>query len=127
MTDVPDEWRPRMRELSLGPYDGTMYRWTFQNGSCWALVLFEGYSLHPRNIVGWACLTMEDEPYPVVGVYVDPEMRGNGYAGQLVASLLELARAYILEAGGEVAAVSSRFKRYPELIEGAGYEFREWE
>lgn len=124
MSDVPEEWKPRLRELSLGPYDGTMYRWTFQNGACWALVLFEGYALHPRNIVAWACLTCEDEPYPVVGVYVDPQTRGNGYAGQCVASLLELARGYIDD---EVAAVSARFKRYPTLIRGAGYKFREWE
>jgi len=132
MSDVPDDWKERLRELCLppgrmDPAGGTMYRWSHHDGSTWAYVAFEGPVVHPYFIQGWAAITFEEEPEPVLGVFVAPEHRGKGLARTLVTGTLELARAQITEYGGEVIAVSTRYPAYKTLIESAGFTHKDWE
>jgi GNAT superfamily N-acetyltransferase len=125
MSEVPASWKPRLRELSYGPYDGTMVRWTYHDGSTWTAILFEKDELEPQNIVGWAVFTLQEEPHPVIGVFTDPGYRGCGYASQLVEYLLEECAQYVPHE--RIYAVSANFAEYGELIEAAGFEHLEWE
>lgn len=119
-----------MRELSFGGYHGTMWRWTFQTGNCWAAVGFgcqpppAGYL--PSDMVGWACWTEEDEPHPVVGTYVDKTKRKYGYGSQLSRSLLD-SRKVRRHPGSIVYAVAANWPSWPALIQEAGFTFAPWE
>lgn len=118
MKKLPKEWKPRLRELSLGPYDGSMYRWTFHDGSTWAAVLFLG-----KEIVGWACLTEQEEEYPVVGIYISDQWRGIGLAEDLLVALLQLVKP----TSRTILAVADSYPKYPELLNSMGYLYRPWE
>ncbi len=119
MADVPTEWRPRMRELTFGPYKGSMWRWSFHDGSTWVAVLFVD-----KLLVGWSVLTLQEEPHPVLGVYVDSEFRGCNYAYDLVVRVLQGCREKIKDC---VYAVSKYWPPYKELIERFGWKHLEWE
>lgn len=130
--EVPQTWKQRARELCLppgrnDPAGGTMYRWTYHDGSTWMVFAFHGPTfMAPGDIVGWACLTLEEEPQPVIGVYVDPKVRGVGYGSYLVQQLLMMNHKLIDHFGGEVIAVQDRFPKYKELIEAAGFKQKDW-
>jgi RimJ/RimL family protein N-acetyltransferase len=129
--DIPETWKIKLRELCLppgrnDPAGGTMYRWTYHDGSTWAYILFDGPEAHPFYIAGWAAMTLEEEPEPVIGVYVDNESRAQGFASLLVAGLLRVGANQIKEKGSKVIAVDSRFPKYRRLIENAGFIHKEW-
>lgn len=115
---------PRLRELSLGPYAGTMVRWSYHDGSTWALVLFLGEGMRAENIAGWCVVTAQEEPYPVIGVFVDPAYRGHGHATRLVSASLTFMRQHITT--DKIYAVAERWPQYERLIAQAGYEHLEW-
>jgi GNAT superfamily N-acetyltransferase len=96
----------------------------YQNGACYVTILARGP--YPATVDGWACLTFEDEPWPVVGVYVKEEKRGQGWAKDLVNSLLRIHRGSILAKGGKIYAAVDRFP-YRELCREHGYECVPWE
>ncbi len=120
MADVPSEWRPRLRELSFGPYKGSMWRWSYHDGSTWVVVLFVN-----KMLVGWSCMTCQEEPYPVLGVYVDDDLRGQNYAYDLVVKLLQHCREKVTD--GKVYAVNNYWPHYKALIERFGWQHLEWE
>jgi len=124
MSDVPEEWKPRLRELSLGPYEGSMVRWTYHDGSTWVALLFESRTPTPRSLVAWSVLTLQEADIPVIGVFVDPERRGLGYATDLVGFILKTSKPYIKD---KILAVLSWWPKYSELIKEAGYEPIEWD
>ena len=81
----------------------------------------------PRHICAWACITCEDMPEPVIGVYVDEARRGRGIAERLVAMLMLLAKQVIPDDTENIYAVSKRWEKYKRLVEAAGYELKEWD
>lgn len=131
MGNVPEEWKDKARTLCLppgrlDPAGGTMYRWSFHDGSTWACFVFPGTELNPSSMLGWACITLQEEPEPVIGVYVDSYHRGKGIASQLISVLLTASHK-IVEQGSEIIAVQDRYPKYKELIEKAGYVQKNWE
>lgn len=122
MRDVPEDWHPWLSNLTIQSF-WAMSRWLYQDGSCWVVVAWNDTGV-PQ---GWACLTCEDEPYPVLGAYVKEEARGKGYATACVSLLLDLCKEEISEREGAVYASSIRWPKYKTLIERAGFEHWEWE
>lgn len=125
MGEVPQRWRARLRRLTVGSEEGAMVRWSYHDGSTWALVLFEGTTRSPANIAGWAVFTLQEAEHPIIGVYVDPDRRGRGYGTELVMRLLELCADKVPY--GEVYAVADWWSKYPELISNAGFAHIEWD
>lgn len=124
MSDVPEHLRVRMRQLTDGPYAGTMWRWTFHDGSTWALLAFDGFKAEPRDLVAWACVTNQEEPLSVLGVFVDELYRGDGLAARLVDDLVGITKEQLKD--GPVYAVSERFPKYVEILEKHGLSHLEW-
>lgn len=127
----PQEHLAAMRELSFGPDLGSMWRWTYHDGSTWAAVIYAGEP-SPESIMAWACVTFQEEPYPVLGVYVAREFRGLGLADSALSAILreEVMCTYSQEAkqtdGNAVYAVSANYSRYPELLARFGFSHLEW-
>lgn len=118
MKKLPKTWLPRLRELSLGPYDGSMYRWTFHDGSTYAGVMLIG-----GEIVGWCCLTEQEETYPILGVYIQKDWRGYGLAKELIVNTLK-----VLNPETEIIlAVADMYSKYPEIISNLGYQYKSWD
>ena len=89
MDDIPVGLKPRMRELSLGPWEPWGFHpWTFHDGSTWASLAFAGATVKAEQFIGWAGLTMQIDVMPVLGVFVDEGHRGGGRAELLVTGLL---------------------------------------
>lgn len=128
MSRIPVGLRPRMRELSEGPeLAWGFWGWTHHDGSTWAAVGFDGATVAPEAMVGWAGLTMQVDVIPVVGVYVDPGFRGDRRGETLLAALLRHAVCSgILHPGSEVAAATGRWSRYPEILANHGLRCRTW-
>jgi len=114
-----------MRELTDGPYEGTMWRWTYHDGSTWVLLCFDS-QVTPRanDLVAWAVLTNQEEPHTVLGLYVDELYRGDGLAKKLCHTICTLGRDKVKH--GIVYAVSKRFSKYPEILAQHGLTFQEW-
>ena len=125
MADVPQRWRPRLRRLTMGPEEGAMVRWSYHDGSTWALVLFEGTRREPAAIAGWAVFTLQEADHPIVGVYVDPKRRSLGYGTDLVRRLLEECNDKVPR--GRIYAVAEWWPKYTELIAGAGFRQLDWD
>lgn len=121
MADVPRHWRARLRELSYGEYAGGMWQWSYSDGSTWVSIMAEG-KLSPENFVGWAAITKEVEPLPVVGVYVKDERRGLGYAEDLVNHLLVMYP----QPPGECYAASRYWSEWPRCLSNHGLAHVEW-
>lgn len=128
MRDVPVGLRPRMRELSEGPdLEWGFYGWTFHDGSTWAALGFDGATVAPERLIGWAGLTMQVDVIPVVGVYVAPESRGGGRGALLLRALLHGVMADgTIPRGAEVAAATGRWSRYSEVLHSCGLRCRTW-
>lgn len=139
MRQVPEPWKVRMRELSFGGHEGSMWRWTYHDGSTYAATIWlSNPSRNCRNILAppsiytepqsrllaWACLTEQEEPIPVAGVYVDHSHRRRGL-GQLVAGHLLAQRG--LPVGSGCYAVAENWGHWPALIESFGLVHYEWE
>ena len=134
MRSIPHPLRERMRQLSFGPENGTMWRWTYQNGDCYAALLFrlDGGNqdahgskwMSPASLIAWACCTTEDDQYPVVGVYVDTEHRSQGLASKVAKRLLSDRK---LPAGSKCYAVAANWKRWPSLLAEHRLVHVEWE
>lgn len=124
MRHVPDEWRERLRELTN--HEGSpQWRWSYHDGSTWCCILFVGDGVRVYGIQGWSVLTLQEEPHPVLGVYVDPDHRGKGYAEQLVNHLLVCCKRHMTT--GTVYAYSGAYPKYKQIIEARGYSHLEWE
>jgi GNAT superfamily N-acetyltransferase len=119
--DIGSHWASRLRELSYGEYAGGMWQWTYHDGSTYVAIMAEG-KLTPENFVGWAAYTKEEEPHPVVGVYVRQDRRGYGYAEDLVDHLLT---RYPLDPQ-EVYAASRYWSEWPRVLAKHGLGFLEW-
>jgi GNAT superfamily N-acetyltransferase len=124
MGQIPSHWRQRLRDLSLGPIEGAMVRWSYHDGSTWAVVLFEGSERTPEAIIGWSVFTLQEDEHPIIGTFVDPAKRGRGYGAELVRKLLHECRDRV--PAGIIYAVGDWWPLYPELIEEAGFEHDEW-
>ncbi len=130
MCDLPEAWRARLRELSFGAYNGTMWRWTYHRAACWVAIGFRrhpperGYG--PEDILGWACWTENEEPHPVMGAYVEEASRKAGYARQLADALLRHHR-HRRPPGSIVIAVSGYWPAWPAIIEAAGFTHQNWD
>lgn len=121
MADVPKAWGARLRELSYGAYAGGMYQWSYHDGSTWVAIMAEG-KLSPENFVGWAGITLEEEPLPVVGVYVTEARRGCGYAEDLVDHLFTVYP----QVSGECYAASRYWSEWPRVLARHGLAHVEW-
>lgn len=115
-----------MRELALPVSDGgVFYRWTYHDGSTWCLVLCEGKAL-AKNIVAWAGVSLQETSCPFVGVFVDSERRGYGYAEELVCGLLDYRRP-VLEKFQHMYAASELYPKYKSILADRGWIHLEWE
>lgn len=101
-----------------------MVRWSYHDGSTWATVMLRGPGQNPRNIVGWAVCTLQEDEHPILGTYVAPAHRGQGLGEQLVTVLLQECRSFLT--GPLIYAVGDWWPKYGELIERAGYAHEEW-
>lgn len=128
MRDVPIGCRPRMRELSLGPWEPWgFWGWTLHDGATWAALAFDGDTLRPDRLVGWAALTMQVDLMPVVGVFVAEGHRRGGRAELLMRSLLvALTADGVLHRGCTIAAATGRWAKYPAIIESCGFRCETW-
>ena len=123
MSDLPVGHRQRIRELSLGPIAWGAWSWTFQDGSCWAAVGFDG-----DEVIGWSACTFEVDMLPVVGAFVAPSWRGRGTGSVLVTTLLRyLGGRRMIAPGAEIFNSTWRFPAYDGLIESCGFKSRRWE
>ncbi len=102
-----------------------MVRWSYHDGSTWAMVLFEGTKREASAIVGWAVFTLQEAEHPIIGVYVAPNRRGLGYGTTLVQRLLAECRDKVCR--GHVYAVADWWPKYPELIQSFGFSHLEWD
>ena len=125
MGAIPRRWLPRLRQLSLGSEEGAMVRWSYHDGSTWAIVLFEGTRRDPKAIVGWSVFTLQEAEHPIIGVYVDDSRRGFGYGVQLVTRLLDEHKHRARH--GKLYAVADWWPKYTELIAAAGLKHLEWD
>ena len=125
MGAIPRRWLPRLRRLSVGSEEGAMVRWSYHDGSTWAMVLFEGFRRDPNAIVGWSVFTLQEAAHPIVGVYVDERRRCQGYGTLLVSGLLEKCRELV--PAGRIYAVADWWPKYIELITAAGCKHLEWD
>ena len=119
MADVPAHWKPRLRELSYGPDEGTTYRATYQDGSCYAAVL-----RYDKKIIAWACLTYEDAEYPVIGCFVEETQRKKGLGRAVSEYLLDVLD---LPSGTLVYAYKRLWPAWPGILASAKLEYVEWE
>ena len=119
MAEIPAHWKPRLRELSYGPDEGTTYRATYQDGSCYASVL-----RYEKRIIAWACLTFEDAEYPVIGCFVDPTQRKKGLGRAVSEHLLDMID---LPPGTLVYAYRRLWKQWPTILADAKLVYVEWE
>lgn len=125
MAEVPLRWKAKLRRLSLGPVEGAMVRWSYHDGSTWALILFEGHRRDPRAIVGWAVFTLQEARHPIIGVYVDNARRGLGYGTELVTRLLDECGHRVPY--GKIYAVADWWPKYTALFANAGFKQLEWD
>jgi GNAT superfamily N-acetyltransferase len=128
MKEIEGDWKERLKELCIEEFYA-MSRWIYQSGECYAAIIFEGSApeMKADQIVGWACITWEDEPHPVLGVYVDEDYRKQGYAPVAVHALLSCFSDGITESGSIVRAVTSRWPKYKELIRAHGFAVHSYE
>lgn len=128
MRDVPVGCRPRLRELSLGPWEPWgFWGWTLHDGSTWAALGFEGDTVKPDKLVGWAALTTQVDVIPVVGVYVEPRARRGGRGELLMRALLSaLTASGVLRRGDTLAAATQRWDKYPDLLQSCGFRCQTW-
>lgn len=127
MSEVPVGFKPRMRELTIGPVAWGLWSLTFHDGSTWAALAFDGEQ-RAENIIGWGALTFEYDELPMVGVYVDPDARARGMGSMILTTMLRSAIASeILEYGSTVVAATARWPKYFELAEECGVRCVLWE
>lgn len=117
------KWRDALKKLVV-PEFWAMSRWYYQNGSCYVTIAAAGGE--QSEVFGWGCLTFEDEPWPVVGVFVREDCRGRGIACDLVESLFRIHRGAINTRGGKVYAATQRFP-YERVCAKHGFECIPWE
>ena len=127
MSEVPVGFKPRLRELTIGPVAWGLWSLTFHDGSTWAVIAFDG-DQRTENIIGWGALTYEYDALPMVGVYVNPQTRQKGVGSLLLTTLLRsLTASEILEYGATVVAATARWSKYYDLCESCGIECILWE
>ena len=125
MANVPRWWKPRLRKLSLGSFEGAMVRWSYHNGSTWTTVLFQGNRRHPNAIIGWAVFTLQEAKHPIIGVYVDEQHRKTGHGTELVRRLIDSCRDLVPH--GKIYAVSDWWPKYEAIVETAGFRLLDWD
>jgi hypothetical protein len=128
MRDIPVGLKPRLRELSLGPWEfWGFWGWTHHDGSTWAALGFDGDTTKPERLIGWAALTMQVDVIPVVGCYVAEGARRGGRGELLLVTLLRtLTRQGVLTPGVTIAAATQRWAQYPEIIQSCGLRCVTW-
>lgn len=127
MSDVPVGYKPRLRELTIGPVAWGLWSLTFHDGSTWAVMAFDDEPA-AESLIGWGALTYEYDELPMVGVYVGPDTRQRGVGSLLLTTLLRsLIASGDLEYGATVVASTARWPRYFELAESCGVNCVLWE
>ena len=119
MNELPEHWKPRLRELSYGPEEGTTYRWSYSQGKCYACVLRYG-----DRIVAWSAITFDEDEYPIVGCYVEPTQRRKGLGRACANFMLEVLD---LPKGTLVYAYARLWAAWPDILAEADLVFVEWE
>lgn len=118
---LTDHDRDRLRDLTFGrDAESPMYRWT-HHSEAWCTRA----AIWNAGVIGWSCLTLQDDYLPVAGVYVASSYRGRGIARALATYLLS-ALAQRFHAGMRVQAVSELWPKWPTVIRSVGFEFVEW-
>ena len=129
MPDLAVGYRQRLRELTLGP--GTpwgMWQWPLRGGAVWAMIAFWGTDLRTDQMIGWSAVSLEEDLIPVIGCFVAPTYRKRGLATTLVTSVIHSLRGTgVLADGDEVAAVTSRWPMYEDVIAACGLVCKEWQ
>lgn len=120
---LPEGVLSRLRYLTDGPDNGSMWRWSFHDGSTYACLAYATPECEPWQVIGWACITHQEEPIPVVGAYVAQNERGKGVAPQMVKALLEYVR---LAEGSRVYAATDRWPRWADLLSDFGLRCERW-
>ena len=120
-------YKPRLRELTIGPVSWGLWSLTFHDGSTYCAIAFDG-NPDADNIVGWGALTYEYDTLPMIGVYVPPDTRARGVGSMILTSMLRSAIASdVLEYGATVVAATERWPKYFELAEECGVRCILWE
>jgi GNAT superfamily N-acetyltransferase len=126
MSEVPVGFKPRMREMTIGPVAWGLWSLTFHDGSTWAVLAFDGQPA-AENLIGWGALTLEYDALPMIGVYVGPGHTGRGVGSLLCTTLLRsLLASGDLEPGATIVAAVGRWPKYYELAESCGVVCTEW-
>jgi len=95
-----------------------MWRWTFQQGKCYAAIL-----RNDQDIIAWSCCTFSDDWYPVVGCFVDEEHRRKGLGSLVARYMLEQLE---LEPATPVYAVARLWPSWPDLLREFGLVYFDW-
>lgn len=126
MSEVPVGFKPRMRELTIGPVAWGLWSLTHHDGSTWAAIAFDGEA-SAESMIGWGAVTWEYDSLPMIGVYVGPDTRQRGVGSLLCTTLLRsLLASGDLELGATLVAAVGRWDKYYELAESCGVECIEW-
>jgi len=127
MSSIPVGYKPRLRELTIGPVAWGLWSLTYHDGSTYAALALDGGD-KPEHIVGWAACTLEYDEHPMIGAYVLEAHRGKGIAASLVTSLLrDLRGRGVLSPGDVVVASTWRWPLYGALIASCGLTPQTWE
>ncbi len=119
MADLPPSQLPLMRELSFGREDGTMWRWTFSKGETYACLIEDECG----DLLGWSCITFDEDLLPMVGSYIDPEYRGQGLSTIVVRHMLKMAN---LPPSTPVYAVAENWPKWKTMLHEAELTYIEW-
>lgn len=128
MSSLSPKLRSRMRALSLGPIAWGFWTWTFHQGDCWAVMVFDGDEELPEKMIGWAAITREMDHLPVIGCYILEQHRKLGVGRAAVVKLLKnLVDTHVLAKGDPIFNSSHRWPKYKEIIESCGLRALHWE
>ena len=127
MGDLRPGLKHRFRELTYGPIAWGAWSWSFQDGSCWVALYFDGANQTAETMVAWAAVTAEVDTRPVIGCYVAETHRKKGIAELVISTLLRhLIASGKIEPEETLFAKADWFPKYPELLESLGLVYAEW-
>ena len=125
MSKVPGELLPELRKLTLGRDVFVQWRWTYQTGECYCVILqYQECPKSASRVVSWACCTFEDDWLPIFGCYTAEDSRGLGLGRMVATELLDMLQ---LREHSAVFAVGEQWALWPQILEEAGLVHFEWD